>query len=54
MYGAVCLQFTQFPCDDIENMYFILSSQPNRKLLRVRPWKMTRAVKLTMLLYAIA
>ena len=30
LYGAVCLQLTQFSCDDRENVYFILSSS-NRK-----------------------
>ena len=31
IYGAVCLQLTQFSCDDRENVYFILSSSSNRK-----------------------
>ena len=31
LYGAVCLQLTQFSCDDRENVYFILSSSSNRK-----------------------
>ena len=31
IYGAVCLQFTQFSCDDRENVYFILLSSSNRK-----------------------
>ena len=26
IYGAVCIQFTQFSCDDRENVYFILLS----------------------------
>ena len=30
LYGAVCLQLTQF-CDDRENVYFILLSSSNRK-----------------------
>ena len=31
LYGAVCLQLTQFSCDDRENEYFILLSSSNRK-----------------------
>ena len=31
IYGAVCLQLTQFSCDDRENVYFILLSSSNRK-----------------------
>ena len=31
IYGAVCLQFTQFSCDGRENVYFILLSSSNRK-----------------------
>ena len=31
IYGAVCLQLTQFSCDDRENVYFILLSSWNRK-----------------------
>ena len=31
LYGAVCLQLTQFSCDDWENVYFILLSSSNRK-----------------------
>ena len=31
LYGAVCLQLTQFTCDDRENVYFILLSSSNRK-----------------------
>ena len=31
IYGAVCLQLTQFSCDDRENSYFILLSSSNRK-----------------------
>ena len=31
IYGAVYLQFTQFSCDDRENVYFILLSSSNRK-----------------------
>ena len=31
IYGAVCLQLTQFSCDDRENVFFILSSSSNRK-----------------------
>ena len=26
IYGAVCFQFTHFPCDDWENIYFVLLS----------------------------
>ena len=26
IYGAVCFQFIHFPCDDWENIYFVLSS----------------------------
>ena len=31
MYGAVCLQLTQFACHDCENVNFILLSSSNRK-----------------------
>ena len=31
LYGAVCLQLTQFSCDDRNNVYFILLSSSNRK-----------------------
>ena len=31
IYGAVCLQFTHFPCGDWEDIYFVLSSSSNRK-----------------------
>ena len=31
IYGAVCLHFTQFSCDDRENGHFILLSSSNRK-----------------------
>ena len=31
IYGAVCLQLTQFSCDDRANMYCILLSSSNRK-----------------------
>ena len=31
IYGAVCLQLTQFSCDDRENVYFILLSSSNRE-----------------------
>ena len=31
IYGAVCFQFTHFPCDDWENIYFVLLSSSNRK-----------------------
>ena len=31
IYGAVCLQFTKFSCDDRDNMYLILLSSSNRK-----------------------
>ena len=31
LYGAVCLQLTQFSWDDRENVYFILLSSSNRK-----------------------
>ena len=30
IYGAVCFQFTRFPCDDCENIHFVLLSS-NRK-----------------------
>ena len=41
--GAVCFQFTHFPCDDWDNMYCVLLSSSNRKhellpLFRVRSW----------------
>ena len=31
IYGAVCVQFTNFPCDDWENIHFVLLSSSNRK-----------------------
>ena len=31
IYGAVCFQFTHFPCDGWENIHFVLLSSPNRK-----------------------
>ena len=31
IYGAVCFQFTHFPCDDWDNIHFVLLSSPNRK-----------------------
>ena len=31
MYGAVCFQFTHLPCDDWENIYFVLLSSSKRK-----------------------
>ena len=31
IYGAVCLQLTQFSSDDRENVYFILLSSSNWK-----------------------
>ena len=31
IYGAVCFQFTHFPCDDWENIHFVLLSSSNRK-----------------------
>ena len=31
IYGAVCFQFTHFPCDDWENIHFGLLSSSNRK-----------------------
>ena len=31
IYGAVCLQLTQFSSDDLENVYFYLLSSSNRK-----------------------
>ena len=31
IYGAVCFQFTHFPCDDWENTYFVLLPSSNRK-----------------------
>ena len=31
IYGAVCFQFTHFPCDDWENIHFVLLSPSNRK-----------------------
>ena len=27
----VCFQFTHFPCDDLENIHFVLLSSSNRK-----------------------
>ena len=44
IYGAVCFQFTNSPCDDWENIHFVLSSSSNRNymnyypLFRVRSW----------------
>ena len=32
IYGAVCFQFTHFPCDDWENINFVLLSSLNQKL----------------------
>ena len=29
--GAVCFQFTHFPCDDWDNIHFVLLSSSNRK-----------------------
>ena len=31
IYGAVCFQFSHLPCDDWENINFVLSSSSNRK-----------------------
>ena len=31
IYGAVCFRFTHFPCDDWENIHFVLISSSNRK-----------------------
>ena len=31
LYGTVCFQFTDFPCDDWENIHFVLLSSSNRK-----------------------
>ena len=31
IYRAVCFQFTHFPCDDWENIHFVLLSSSNRK-----------------------
>ena len=31
IYGSVCFQFTHFPCDDWENIHFVLLSSSNRK-----------------------
>ena len=31
VYGAVCFQFTHFPCDDWDNIHFVLLSSSNRK-----------------------
>ena len=31
IYGAVCLQLTQFSCDDRKDVNFILLSSSNRK-----------------------
>ena len=31
IHGAVCFQFTHFPCDDWENINFVLLSSSNRK-----------------------
>ena len=30
IYGAVCFQCTHFPCDDWENIHFVLVSSSNR------------------------
>ena len=30
IYGTVCFQFTHFPCDDWENLHFVLLSSSNR------------------------
>ena len=32
IYGAVCLQLTQFYSDDCENVYFIFLSSSNRNI----------------------
>ena len=37
IYGAVCFQFTHLPCDDWDNIYFVLISSSNRKF-RIRSW----------------
>ena len=31
IYGAVCFQFTHSPCDDWENIHYVLLSSSNRK-----------------------
>ena len=31
IYGAVCFQFNHFPCDDWDNINFVLLSSSNRK-----------------------
>ena len=31
IYGAMCFQFTHFPCDDWENIHFVLLSSSNRQ-----------------------
>ena len=31
IYGTVCFQFTHLPCDDVENICFVLLSSSNRK-----------------------
>ena len=31
IYGAMCFQFTHFPCDDWENIHFVLLLSSNRK-----------------------
>ena len=31
IYGAVCFQFTHFPCDDWENIHLVLLSSSNRE-----------------------
>ena len=31
IYRAVCFQFTHLPCDDWDNIYFVLLSSSNRK-----------------------
>ena len=43
IYGIVCLHFTHLPCDDWDNICFVLLSSSNRKyefypLFRVRSW----------------
>ena len=31
LYGTVCFQFTHFPCDDWENIHYVLLSSSKRK-----------------------
>ena len=31
IYGAVCFQFANLPCDDWDDIYFVLLSSSNRK-----------------------